>query len=225
MPIGNLTAFISYVMQILFSVMMATMLAGLRPQGGGVGRPYPGGARRRALHRRSLDAPRDPASATAARGASSSSRTWSSAIPGAEEAILSNISFTARTRADHRHRRQHRERQVHAHQPHPAPVRRHLRLHHSSTGVDIREMDRADLWRHIGFVPQKAFLFSGTVASNLRYGDETATDEDLWHALSIAQGKDFVEAMPEGSGTSPSRRAAPTSPAANGSGWPSPAPW
>ncbi len=65
-------------------------------------------------------------------------------------------------------------------------------------GVDIREMERADLWKHIGFVPQKAFLFSGTVASNLRYGDEEATDEELWHALRIAQGKEFVEAMPEG---------------------------
>ncbi len=65
-------------------------------------------------------------------------------------------------------------------------------------GRDIREMNRADLWRHIGFVPQKAFLFSGTVASNLRFGDEAATDADLWHALSVAQGKEFVEDMPEG---------------------------
>jgi ATP-binding cassette subfamily B protein len=59
-------------------------------------------------------------------------------------------------------------------------------------------MKRADLWKHLGFVPQNAFLFSGTVASNLRYGDRVATEEDLWHALSIAQGRDFVEAMPEG---------------------------
>jgi ATP-binding cassette subfamily B multidrug efflux pump len=64
-------------------------------------------------------------------------------------------------------------------------------------GQDIREMKQADLWKHMGFVPQKAFLFSGTVADNLRYGDEEATDEELWHALSIAQGKDFVEAMPD----------------------------
>jgi ATP-binding cassette subfamily B multidrug efflux pump len=65
-------------------------------------------------------------------------------------------------------------------------------------GVDIRHMKRADLWKHLGFVPQNAFLFSGTVASNLRYGDRAATEEDLWHALSIAQGRDFVEAMPQG---------------------------
>ena len=62
-------------------------------------------------------------------------------------------------------------------------------------GVDVREMDRADVWRRLGVVPQKAFLFSGTVASNLRFGDEAATDEQLWAALSIAQGRDFVEEM------------------------------
>ncbi len=65
-------------------------------------------------------------------------------------------------------------------------------------GVDVRDMDRSELWGHIGFVPQKAFLFAGTVASNLRYGDVEATDDDLWRALEIAQGKDFVEAMPDG---------------------------
>ena len=65
-------------------------------------------------------------------------------------------------------------------------------------GVDVREMDREDLWQRIGFVPQKAFLFSGTVASNLRYGDEDATDDELWHALEIAQGRDFVAEMDGG---------------------------
>jgi ATP-binding cassette subfamily B multidrug efflux pump len=63
-------------------------------------------------------------------------------------------------------------------------------------GVDVRDMDRQDLWHRIGMIPQKAFLFGGTVASNLRYGDEAATDDDLWKALDIAQGKDFVTEMP-----------------------------
>jgi ATP-binding cassette, subfamily B, multidrug efflux pump len=62
-------------------------------------------------------------------------------------------------------------------------------------GVDVRELDRQDLWKRIGVVPQRAFLFAGTVASNLRYGDEDATDEALWRALDIAQGKEFVTAM------------------------------
>ena len=65
-------------------------------------------------------------------------------------------------------------------------------------GVDVREVDPELLWSHIGLVPQKPYLFSGTIASNLRYGNPDATDEELWHALEIAQGRDFVAAMPKG---------------------------
>ena len=62
-------------------------------------------------------------------------------------------------------------------------------------GVDVREADLDHLWKGIGLVPQRPFLFSGTVASNLRFGREEATDEELWKALEIAQGRDFVEEM------------------------------
>jgi len=65
-------------------------------------------------------------------------------------------------------------------------------------GVDVREADLDVLWHGIGYVPQRAFLFTGTVASNLRFGREDATDEELWAALEIAQGKDFVEEMEGG---------------------------
>ena len=65
-------------------------------------------------------------------------------------------------------------------------------------GVDVRDADLDSLWKSIGLVPQRPFLFTGTVASNLRYGREDATDEDLWKALEIAQGRDFVEDMPDG---------------------------
>ncbi|WP_353113137.1 ABC transporter ATP-binding protein [Microbacterium sp.] len=65
-------------------------------------------------------------------------------------------------------------------------------------GVDVREADLDALWKSIGLIPQRPFLFTGTVASNLRYGREDATDEELWKALEIAQGRDFVEEMPEG---------------------------
>jgi ATP-binding cassette subfamily B protein len=65
-------------------------------------------------------------------------------------------------------------------------------------GVDVRAADRIDLWQRIGVVPQKAFLFSGTVASNLRFGDKDATDDELWHALEIAQAREFVEEMEGG---------------------------
>lgn len=65
-------------------------------------------------------------------------------------------------------------------------------------GTDVREADVDALWKTIGLVPQRPFLFTGTVASNLRYGREEATDEELWQALEIAQGRDFVEEMPDG---------------------------
>jgi len=65
-------------------------------------------------------------------------------------------------------------------------------------GVDVREMELQDLWSRIGLVPQKAFLFSGTVADNLRHGDAQASDEELWRYLEIAQGSEFVGEMPEG---------------------------
>ena len=65
-------------------------------------------------------------------------------------------------------------------------------------GVDIRELDPDTLWHRIGLVPQKPYLFSGTVASNLRYGKPDATDEELWEALRVAQAADFVASMPGG---------------------------
>ncbi|MCT4352812.1 ABC transporter ATP-binding protein/permease [Streptomyces sp. Je 1-79] len=65
-------------------------------------------------------------------------------------------------------------------------------------GVDVRAMDAALLARTVGLVPQKPYLFSGTVASNLRYGKPEATDEELWHALEVAQAADFVTKLPEG---------------------------
>jgi ATP-binding cassette subfamily B protein len=65
-------------------------------------------------------------------------------------------------------------------------------------GVDVRSADLDLLWKGIGLVPQRPFLFSGTVASNLRFGREDATDEELWQALEIAQARDFVEEMPDG---------------------------
>ncbi|GAB2970556.1 ABC transporter ATP-binding protein [Nocardioides montaniterrae] len=64
-------------------------------------------------------------------------------------------------------------------------------------GVDVRDLDEEVLWATLGLIPQKAFLFTGTVGSNLRQGRPEATDEELWEALRIAQGEDFVRAMPE----------------------------
>lgn len=65
-------------------------------------------------------------------------------------------------------------------------------------GIDVRDLAPEALWSRVGMVPQKPYLFSGTVASNLRYGKENATDEEMWEALRIAQAEDFVRAMPGG---------------------------
>jgi ATP-binding cassette, subfamily B, multidrug efflux pump len=64
-------------------------------------------------------------------------------------------------------------------------------------GVDVRQRDPEELWARIGMVPQRSYLFTGTVASNLRFGNPHATDEQLWAALELAQGADFVRAMPQ----------------------------
>jgi ATP-binding cassette subfamily B protein len=64
-------------------------------------------------------------------------------------------------------------------------------------GVDVRELDPSVLSQTVGFVPQQPYLFSGTVATNLRYGNLNASDDDLWHALKVAQARDFVEEMPD----------------------------
>ncbi|MFE4982610.1 ABC transporter ATP-binding protein [Streptomyces sp. NPDC056664] len=65
-------------------------------------------------------------------------------------------------------------------------------------GVDVRELDPALMAKTVGLVPQKPYLFSGTVATNLRYGKPDATDEELWHALEVAQATDFVRGLDEG---------------------------
>jgi ATP-binding cassette subfamily B protein len=66
----------------------------------------------------------------------------------------------------------------------------------SVNGVDVRQINTELLWNRIGLVPQKPYLFSGTVASNLRYGKPDATDDEMWEALTVAQAADFVRAMP-----------------------------
>jgi ATP-binding cassette subfamily B protein len=68
----------------------------------------------------------------------------------------------------------------------------------SVSGVDVRQLDAEVLWSKLGLVPQRAFLFTGTIADNLRYGKPDATDDEIWEALRIAQARDFVEAMPDG---------------------------
>ena len=196
MPIGNLFAFIAYVMQILFAVLMSTMLAAMIPRA-----VASGGRIQDVLDiEPAIHDPLVPVLIPARDGGKRGLvefRDVEFRYPGAQDAILGHISFTARPG------------ETTAIVGSTGSGKSTLlglipRLNDVTAGSilidgqDIREMDRADLWSHIGFVPQKAFLFSGTVASNLRYGDPDATDEELWHALQVAQAEDFVSAMSEG---------------------------
>jgi ATP-binding cassette, subfamily B, multidrug efflux pump len=190
MEIGSLTAFLAYLIQILFSVMMATFLLMLAPRamvsaeriGEVLGTES------------SVLLPAD--AVTRLRLASTVEFTDTEfTYPGAEEPVLKNLTLTARpgqttgiigsTGAGK-----------------STLVSLIPRLFDATggavlvDGVDVRDCDADLLWSRIGLVPQKPFLFSGTVATNLRYGNPDATDDELWHALRVAQAEDFVRAMP-----------------------------
>ena len=193
MPIGNLIAFLQYVMQILFAVMMAVFMfvhdpAGRssRPAGSTRSsgpRPRSASRRRRSRHRR--------------RPGRSSSATSSSAIPGAQDPVLRDISLVVepgQTTAIVGSTGSGKSTLINL-------IPRFYDVTGGSLtidGVDVREVRQDDVWARIGLVPQKAFLFNGTIASNLRFGKTDATDDELWDALRIAQADTFVREMEEG---------------------------
>ena len=192
MQIGALTAFLSYLIQILMAVMMATFMAILIPRAA-----VSADRISEVLSTEtSVVLPANPVTRLRAHGLIEL-RDVSFSYPGAEQPVLRNISFEARpgettaiigsTGAGK-----------------TTLVNLMPRLFDATggsvliDGVDVRELDPDLLWGRIGLVPQKAYLFSGTVASNLRYGKPDATNDELWTALETAQARDFVEAMPEG---------------------------
>jgi ATP-binding cassette subfamily B multidrug efflux pump len=190
MPIGNLTAFLQYIIQVLFAVMTAVIMFVMVPRAA-----VSGGRIRDVLD--TVPAIADPvAPVTPLRAGQVEFRGVEFRYPGAEEPVLRDISFTAepgRTTAIVGSTGSGKSTLVNL-LPRLYDVTGGAVL---IDGVDVREIDRPDLWRRIGMVPQRAYLFGGTIASNLRFGDETAADEELWRALEIAQGRDFVEAMPD----------------------------
>jgi ATP-binding cassette subfamily B multidrug efflux pump len=193
MPIGNLTAFLQYLMQILFSVLMAVFMFVFVPRAA-----VSAGRIQEVLETEpSVRDPEEPVRLPVPDGKTGGRiefRDLEFRYPGAQDPVLRDITFEAspgETVAI-----------VGSTGSGKSTLANLIPRFYDATsgsllvdGVDVREMDRQDLWRRIGVVPQRAFLFSGTVASNLRYGDENATDDDLWRALEIAQGRDFVEEM------------------------------
>jgi ATP-binding cassette, subfamily B, multidrug efflux pump len=192
MQIGALTAFLMYLMQILMSMMMATFISMMIPRAAVCAE--------RIVEvldtESSVTPPRDPVRQVSERG-ELEMRDVEFRYPGAAAPVLSGISFRAsagKTTAVIGSTGSGKTTLISL-----IP-----RLFDATSGtvavdgVDIRDLDPQTLWTRIGLVPQKPYLFSGTVASNLRYGNPDASDAELWEALEVAQARDFVEAMPEG---------------------------
>jgi ATP-binding cassette subfamily B multidrug efflux pump len=192
MQIGTLTAFLSYLMQILMSVMMATFMFVMLPRA-------EVSAERISEVLDTVPSVRSPEVATVRveRRGLVELRQASFAYPGAEVDVLHGVSLVARPG------------ETTAIVGSTGSGKSTLlnlipRLVDVTGGMvlvddhDVRSLDPGDLRSSIGLVPQRPYLFGGTVASNLRYGKTDATDEELWAALEIAQARDFVEAMPEG---------------------------
>ncbi|MFH8346959.1 ABC transporter ATP-binding protein [Streptomyces sp. NPDC018045] len=192
MQIGALTAFLSYLMYILMSIMMATFMVMMLPRAEVCAERI----QEVLATDTSVTPPKAPVTELRRRG-ELELRGVEFRFPGAEEPVLKDISLTAR----------------------PGETTAVIgstgsgkstllglvpRLFDATggavlvDGVDVRTLAPETLATAIGLVPQKPYLFSGTVATNLRYGNPDATDEELWHALETAQARDFVERMEGG---------------------------
>ncbi|MFE5292361.1 ABC transporter ATP-binding protein [Isoptericola sp. NPDC056618] len=198
MQVGALMAFLSYIMYILMAVMMSTMMVMMVPRAS-----VAAGRISEVLDTEtSVTEPSAPVSLTSlADGEGPRGELTFEGVefryPGADEPVLHDLTFSAS----------------------PGRVTAIIgstgagkttllnlvpRLFDVTDGrvlldgVDVRDLATGDLGSQLGLVPQKAFLFSGTVADNLRYGKADATEDEMWAALEIAQARDFVEALPEG---------------------------
>nr|WP_018089807.1 ABC transporter ATP-binding protein [Streptomyces sp. SID8375] len=192
MEIGALTAFLSYLMYILMSIMMATFMVMMLPRAEVCAERI-----QEVLATDSSVTPPEHPVTELRRHGELELRGVEFRFPGAEQPVLKDISLTAR----------------------PGETTAVIgstgsgkstllglvpRLFDATGGTvlvdgeDVRTLDQETLAKAIGLVPQKPYLFSGTVASNLRYGNPDATDDELWHALETAQARDFVERMEGG---------------------------
>ena len=194
LQVGALTAFLQYLTQILFATLTAVFMFVLIP------RAAVSSARINEVldtQPAIVDPPEPIVPSDPAERGVVAFRDVEFRYPGAEQPVLRGISFEARPG------------QVTAIVGSTGSGKSTLinlipRLYDASAGavlvdgVDVRSMARDELWSRLSFIPQRAFLFSGTVASNLRFGDADATDDDLWRALTIAQGRSFVEEMEGG---------------------------
>jgi len=189
MSIGNLTAFLMYMLQVLFSVMMAVAMVILVP------RAEASSAR---VHevlttKPSITDPAEPVDPPQPDG-HVAFKSVTFGYPGGEKPVLFDLNFELRpgqTTAIIGGTGSGKTTVL-------SLIPRLFDVSEGSLlvdGVDVRSQSLERLWAQIGLVPQRAYLFSGTIAANLRFGNEDATDEELWHALEVAQARDFVEKM------------------------------
>ncbi|MFF0631431.1 ABC transporter ATP-binding protein [Nocardia sp. NPDC004151] len=191
MQIGTLTAMLAYIMQILMAVMMASFLAMMAP--------------RAAVSAERISAVLDTESSVSEPQVPQAFKDDPGKVdlqfaefkfPGAEKPVLKAIRFQTKpgtTTAIVGATGAGKTTLINL-------IPRLIDVTDGAVhvgGTDVRELALETLRTEIGLVPQKAYLFSGTVASNLRYGKPDATDEELWHALEIAQAADFVREMPQ----------------------------
>jgi len=189
LSIGNLTAFMQYALQILFSLMMAIALVVLVPRA-----EASAGRLEEVLNTvPSIEEPRHPTSPALTGEVELSHMSFG--YPGGEKPVLHDIDFKIRpgeTTAIIGGTGSGKTTLLNL-------IPRFFDVSEGRLlvdGVDVRERSLEDLWSRVGLVPQRAYLFSGSVASNLRFGKEDATDEELWHALGVAQAREFVKGMP-----------------------------
>ena len=190
--IGSLIAFLSYFMQILMAVMMATLILVMLPRASVCAERIT----EVLATTPAISSPAEPRQPGSRRGLVQVIGAGFS-YPGAEHPVLQDVSFTAG----------------------PGTttvivggtgsgkstlVGLICRLHDVGAGsvridgVDVRDRDLEELWSSLGLVPQRGYLFSGTVAENLRYGKSDATEDEMWAALRVAAADDFVRAHPDG---------------------------
>ena len=189
MEVGTIMAFMQYIAQVLFGIVMATFMAMMFP------RAVVSAERITAVlnSKSTLEEPTDPV-LVQPRPGEVAFKDVSFTFPDAEEPVLANISFVApkgQTTAIVGSTAAGKTTMVNL-------IPRLVDVTDGAVlvgGEDVRNQELESLWSTIGYVPQKPVLFAGTVATNLRFGNEHATDEELWAALRVAQAEDFVADM------------------------------
>lgn len=192
MPVGNLTAFLSYILQILMSMMIAVMMVIFIPRA-----VASAGRIREVEETESTIADPEVPETPSDRDGAIEFRELDFGYPGAEKLVLQGLSFTLRpgqTSAVIGSTGAGKTTLVNL-------IPRFFDVTGGAVlvdGVDVRRQELEAMRSRMGLVPQRAYLFTGTIADNLRFSKPDASDEELWHALEVAQAADFVKAMPGG---------------------------